>query len=167
MELFHYLDNIEKKLQGNFDLHRNYMINNTYYNLFAEYHLRNEKYIFTRKAVVYAFENNEYTLIKYCDILNKHKLDEFISEAVNSVKFIVKPGKEHMSSIVTLVIASGDIFKEDLIEIKKTILHFSYNKGFAFGFKGWADMRLILISLKEGLIAANKKGKEVTSIYNF
>jgi hypothetical protein len=43
---------------------------------------------------------------------------------------------------------------------------FKYNKGFAFGFKGWADIRLVLVSLNEGFIATNKKGKEVIELYS-
>jgi hypothetical protein len=50
--------------------------------------------------------------------------------------------------------------------ITKIISNFKYNKGFAFGFKGWADIRLVLVSLNEGFIATNKKGKEVIELYS-
>lgn len=72
-----------------------------------------------------------------------------------------------MSSIITGVIVTEKIQEENIENIKKEVEQFKYNKGFAFGFKGWADIRLILVSLNEGLIATNKKGKEVSSFYSF
>lgn len=166
MELFQYLDKIEDKLIGSFDIKRNYTINNTNYEMFAEYHLRNEKYVLIKKAVVYAFENNEYSLIKYCESLSNDRLVKILNSLTESIESIVKPTKEHMSSTVTLVIVTDNIIKEDLNKVSKFIKGFNYNKGFAFGFKGWADMRLLLVSLNEGLIITNRKGKEVREVYD-
>lgn len=167
MQLFQYLDIIEEKLKSSFDIKRNYSINNFQYDIYAEYHLRNEKYILLKRAVVYAFENNEYCLIKHCENYSKDLIKEIIYTLKESVELIVKPGSEHMSSTITLVLVTDNILNEDLDEIIKTITHFNYNKGFAFGFKGWADIRLVLVNLNEGLIATNKKGKEVSEVYNF
>ena len=74
MELLEYLDIIEKKLKNSFDIKRNYTLNNIQFDMFAEYHLRNERYVLVKKAVVYAFENNEYSFIKYCGKLDKDYL---------------------------------------------------------------------------------------------
>lgn len=167
MELFQYLDTIEGKLKCSFDIKRNYSINDFQYDLYAEYYLRNEQYVLIKKAVVFAFENNEFSLIKHCENLNKNNLKEIIDTLIQSVELIVKPSSEHMSSIITLVIVTDNIFNEDIYEITKTVTRFNYNKGFAFGFKGWADIRLLLLSLNEGLISTNKKGKEVVEVYGF
>lgn len=167
MEIFQYLDIIEEKLRCSFDITRNYSINNFQYDMFAEYHLRNEKYVLLKKAVVYAFENNEYCLIKYCENLNKNTMQEIINTLINSVELIVKPNRDHMSSVVTLVFVTDNIFNEDIDDITKAVTRFNYNKGFAFGFKGWVDIRLLLVSLNEGLIATNKKGREVVEVYSF
>ncbi len=168
MEFCKYLDLIEEKLIGSFDIKRNYSINNSNYDMYAEYHLRNEKYVLVKKAIVYAFENNEYSLIKYCENINKDYLQEIINTLTDSVELIVKPNREHMSSTITLTIVTDNNFNnEDKEEITKIISRFNYNKGFAFGFKGWADIRLVLVSLNEGLIATNKKGKEVIEVYSF
>lgn len=166
MEFCQYLDLIEEKLIGSFDIKRNYSINNLNYDMYAEYHLRNEKYVLVKKAIVYAFENNEYSLIKYCENINKDYLQEIINTLTDSVELIVKPNREHMSSTITLTIVTDNIFN-DRDEITKIISRFYFNKGFAFGFKGWADIRLVLVSLNEGLIATNKKGKEVIEVYSF
>jgi len=167
MENSQYMDIIEEKLQGSFDVTKNYIINDFQYDLFAEYYLRNESYVLVKKAVVYAFENNEYCLIKYYKDLNKSSYNNYIYNLIQSIEALVNPSKEHMSSIITGVIVTDNILSEDLEDIIKTINRFKYNKGFAFGFKGWADIRLVLVSLNEGLIATNKKGKEVSKVYSF
>lgn len=167
MEYTQYLNTIEERLQSSFDIKKNYNINNLKYDLFAEYHLRNEKYLLVKKALVYAFENNEYCLMKYYDQFNIDDYNSFIDTLKNSVETIVQPSSDHMSSIITGVIVIEKIPEVNIEYIKKTVEQFKYNKGFAFGFKGWADIRLILVSLNEGLIATNKKGKEVASVYKF
>ena len=40
-----------------------------------------------------------------------------------------------------------------------------YQKSFAFGLKGWADIRLILVMLDTGEVITNKKGREVKEVY--
>jgi hypothetical protein len=166
MEAFQYLDNIQKKLENSFNISRNFNINNFTYDLYAEYHLRNEKYLMVKKAVVYAFENNEYCLMKYYKEFTIEDYEIITDSLINSIESIVNPSNEHMSSIITGVVITEKIQEKNLEYIRKKIEQFKYNKGFAFGFKGWADVRLILVSLNEGLIAANKKGKEVSKVYN-
>lgn len=164
MELLDYLDNIENKLKSSFDIARNYELNNYTYDLYARYYLRNEKYMLVKKAKVYAFENNEYCLIKYFKELDEKSLDLFIKSLIEAIDIIVTPSSEHMSSVITGVILTYNILEKE--KAIKIIEKFRYHKGFAFGFKGWADIRLILVSLNEGLIAYNKKGGEVKEVYN-
>ena len=166
MEISQYMDVLEQKLECSFDVTRNYSINGFQYDLFAEYYLRNESYVLVKKAVVYAFENNEYCLIKYYKNLNKISYKNYIYNLIQSIESVVKPSNEHMSSIITGVIVTDGILNEDLENIIEAVNRFKYNKGFAFGFKGWADIRLVLVSLNEGLIATNKKGKEVSKVYS-
>jgi hypothetical protein len=84
MELLEYLNIIEKKLKSSFDIKRNYTLNNIQFDMFAEYHLRNEKYVLVKKAIVYAFENNEYSFIKHCEELDKEYLQEIINTLTDS-----------------------------------------------------------------------------------
>lgn len=163
MNLSQYLDNIQKKLQYSFDIERNYVINNYKYDLFGKYLLRNERYVLVKKATIYAIENNEYCLIKYFDELDKNNLQEFIESLKKAVDVIVKPSNDHMSSIITGVIVTDNRTEFDL---EKIIERFKFQKGFAFGFKGWADIRLVLVTLNEKFVITNKKGKEVSKVYS-
>ena len=67
-----------------------------------------------------------------------------------------------MSSVITGVLLTNHKPK---IEVIETIKKFKYHKGFAFGFKGWVDIRLILVTMDGECIVTNKKGKEVSSVY--
>lgn len=162
MEFSQYIESLEKKLIGSFDLERNYKLNDYEYDLFAEYHIRNERYMMMKKAVVYAIENNEYCFIKYFDGIDLHGVQEFIDALIQSIDVIVEPCEEHMASIITGVIVLPDQPDKDIIDaIKK----FKYHKGFAFGFKGWVDIRLLLVTMEDDYIVTNKKGKEVSKVY--
>lgn len=162
MEFSQYIESLEKKLIGSFDLERNYKLNDYEYDLFAEYHIRNERYMMMKKAVVYAIENNEYCFIKYFDGIDLHGVQEFIDALIQSIDAIVEPCEEHMASIITGVIVLP--YKPDT-DIIDAIKKFKYHKGFAFGFKGWVDIRLLLVTMENDYIVTNKKGKEVSKVY--
>lgn len=163
MNLIEYLENIEKKLQRSFDIQRDYIINDYKYDFFAEYHLRAERYILVKKAVIDAMESNEYCLIKYFDSINQYDLQGFIDSLIEAIDVVVQADEGHMSSIITGVIVLKNKPSSDIIQI---IEKFKYHKGFAFGFKGWVDIRLILVTMDEKYIVTNKKGKEVRKVYS-
>ncbi len=167
MELAEYIDIIECKLINNFDILRNHHINDLNYDLYAKFFMRNEKFFLVKKAVIYAFENNEYVLMKHYKKFDTGDYNIFMDNLIKSIKTVINPSKEHMSSIVTGVIVTENVSERDLEHIKKSIAKFKYNKSFAFGYRGWAEVRLLLVSLKTGLISCNKIGKEVASLYNF
>ncbi len=167
MDFAQYIEMVENKLRSSFDISKNYIINDVQYDLYAEFHLRNEKYVAVKNAVIYAFENNEYCLIKHFKNLNKTDYINLTESMIQSVESIVKPSNEHMSSIITGVMVADNISYDDLEFIVEAVRRFKFGKSFALGFKGWADIRLMLVSLDEGLISTNKKGKEVSKVYSF
>lgn len=154
MNLTEYLDNIEKKLQRSFDIQRDYIINDYDYDLFAEYHIRAERYILVKKAVIDAMETNEYCLIKYFNNIDQSILQGFINSLVDAIDVVVDVNDGHMASIITGVMVLENKPSNVIIEI---IEKFKYHKGFAFGFKGWVDIRLILVAMNEKHIVTNKK----------
>jgi len=114
MDFTQYIELVENKLRSSFDISKNYVINDVQYDLYAEFHLRNEKYVAVKNAVIYAFENNEYCLIKHFEKLNKSDYKNLTESMIQSVESIVKPSNEHMSSIITGVIVADDIPDDDL-----------------------------------------------------
>lgn len=166
MESTSYIEELENKLMRNFDLNRDYKIDDEEYDLFARYYLRSEKYFLTKSAKIYGMESNEYILVKKYSYLDNRRFDAFTNKMIDSIDKLVEPHEEHMASIITGVILIDKLQDEiDDILLKK-ISKFKYHKGFSLGLKGWVDVRIILVSLKDRLIIANKKGKEVSEVYS-
>lgn len=163
MDYKDYLDQIERKLIRYFDIERDYNLNGYPLDLYARFHFRNERYVLSKKFVVYAFENNEYIFIKYFDKVDEVSLKQFVTFLINSINDVVIVDENHMSSIITGVILTEDEPSEEII---KAIEKFKYHKGFAFGFRGWVDIRLILVTMGIQNIVTNKKGKEVRAVYS-
>ncbi|MFA5576933.1 MAG: hypothetical protein WC983_06670 [Tissierellaceae bacterium] len=163
MELKEYLDTIESKLISNFDIERDYILNNIDYDLFAKFYMRNERYFLTKKAVIYAMEANEFCLIKYFDSFTEADLHSFTQGLIDSKDTLINLDDDHMSSIITGVIVLKD---RPLEEIAKAVEKFKYYKSFAFGLKGWVDIRLLLVTMNQKYIVTNKKGREVQELYS-
>jgi len=163
MDYKEYLDNIERKLKSYFDIERDYDFNGYPLDLYAKFHFRNERYILSKKLVIYAIENNEYIFIKYFDGIDGTCLKEFIDLLIKSIDEVVKPDENHMSSVITGVLVTKYKPNEEIVD---AIRKFKYHKGFAFGFRGWVDIRLVLVTMKDEYIVTNKKGKEVREVYS-
>ncbi|QQY78973.1 hypothetical protein EDD65_104136 [Keratinibaculum paraultunense] len=163
MDFDAYLNIIKKRFEKNFDLIDNYNIDDYKFDLFAKYNFRLEKYVLTKKMVVYALENNEYCLIKTFDALDKYDFNRYINTLVKAIDILVNPTQEHMSSIITGVIVVKNKPSNYVIN---TVKKFKYHKGFLFGFRGWVDIRLILVAIDDEYIVTNKKGKEVKEVYS-
>ncbi len=163
MELGEYLNSIETKLERSFDIERDFTFNDYKFDMFAKFYSRTERYIITRKTVIDAIETNEYCFIKYFDKIYESQLEKFIDLLIESIDSIINFDDGHMSSIMTGVIILDNKPSDDLIE---KIEKYKYHKGFAFGFKGWVDIRLVMVAMKENYIVANKKGKEVLEVYS-
>lgn len=163
MKLSEYLDNIETKLQGSFDIERDYIINDYTYHMFARFNSRTERYIITRKTVIDAVETNEYCFIKHFTSINEDELQRFIDLLIKSIDLVIDFDHGHMSSFITGLIILDNKPSDHII---KKIEKYKYHKAFAFGFKGWVDIRLILVTMNEKYIVSNKKGREVLEVYS-
>ncbi len=165
MEFKEYAGTIERKLQRSFDIARDHSINGARYDLFAEFRMRNERFILSKKAVIYAFENNEYCLMRYLPELTPEDAALFMDDIVGAVVDLVRPDGEHMSSVLTGVIVFGEGSGGAIAKAAEEVRKFRYHRSFSLGFRGWTDIRLLLVSLKEGVIAANKRGEQVSKVY--
>lgn len=162
MEFKKYKDSIKKRLSKNFDITEDYRYNDLTFDMYAKYNLRNERYMVMKSATIYAFENNEHCFLKYFDSLDLFSLDRFIDVLKDLVQFHVKPDEEHMSSMITgIILTKGQIAQEILDKVKK----FKYHKGFAFGLKGWVDIRLVLVCVGDEKVFTSKKAKKVGKFY--
>ncbi|MBA1333647.1 MAG: hypothetical protein HPY66_0040 [Firmicutes bacterium] len=162
MNFENYICSLKDRLSRYFDLQEGFEFEGMEFDLYAKSFVRNEKYILSKRFTIYGFENNEYCLIKCAEQVDDDAIDAFIDRIKSAVDRFIIPHEEHMSSIVTGVLVVGHTPGRQLInKVKK----FKFHKGFAFGFKGWADIRLILVDLSTGEVVTNKKGRDVEKFY--
>lgn len=163
MEFDEYKEILRKKLTRTYNIHDNYELNGLLFNLYGEYHMRTERYFAMKKAVVYGMENNDYLFIRNHKKLNSEDLVNYLSWTKKSLDLIISPHSEHMSSTITVLCVVEEALDESLIkQVEKTKFH----KGFSMGLKGWVDLRLVVYSLKDLSLVANRKGKEVKGLFS-
>lgn len=164
MEDYGYIDSLAEKLSAYFDIKKDWKMEGLSCDLYARSYIKNEKYFLSKKAKVYSYENHEHCLVKYFPWLGMKELDEFLDDLKHAANKLVVPHEEHMSSIITGIIVASQRPNADAIERVKG---YKYHKSFAFGFRGWADVRLILVHPQSGEVTTNKRGKEVAKFYAF
>ena len=131
--------------------------------LYARSHVRSEKYILSKKAVLGAIETNEYCLVEgHSSMIHAPEVQDFTTFLVNAAGELVKPHKEHMSSVVTGILVSEQGFAPEAIHIGT---RFKHSRDFWFGLRGWYSVCLLLVDLSSGQVYANSKGKEVMKSY--
>lgn len=157
-----YKEIIKERLSRYFNIEEKYTYNNKVFDLFAISNIRNEKFMASKKLTIYAFENDEYCFMKHYEKLDSGKLDEITETLKSSIKDYIKPHGEHMSSAITGVLVVDELSGDELI---KKIKKFHHQKSFAFGFKGWVDVRLVVIDLKNRDVITSKKANKVDKFY--
>lgn len=165
MDYENYLENLENKLRTSFDICRDHTIKEQKFDLYGRFYMTTERYLLTKKAKIFGIENNEHILVRKVDLLNRSSFDEFKENIVSLIDDIVDPHPEHMSSIVTGVIVVDKSIESIDKDIFDDIGNYKFHKGFSFGLRGWVDVRLLIVSLKDGIVISNKKGKEVEQVY--
>ncbi|SNT05945.1 hypothetical protein SAMN05446037_103624 [Anaerovirgula multivorans] len=162
MKIEYYLENMEIKLSKYFDIEKSYNYINTEYQLFAKSFIRSEKYIASKKLTIYAIENNEFIFVKTFTELEEKELLQFTDHLMRAAEDYVDPHSEHMSTVITGIIV---VEKGSGKDLRKMIEKFKFMRSFAFGFKGWVYIRLLVVDLDKGEVICNRRGREVKKFY--
>lgn len=161
MDFLQYLDIIEERLSRNFNIQRNVRILEEQIELFAKLEVHNEKYFASKNVKIWRAENYEYCFIQSFDQIDERKIEKFQKLLIDSIDQFVQPHSEHMSSIITGVMVVNDLPET----LEKKITRFKFRKVYAFSFKGWVEVRLIVVNLHSNRVISNRKGKEVQNFY--
>ncbi|MBA7557475.1 hypothetical protein ES705_50233 [subsurface metagenome] len=163
MKLEEYLEILRGKYEAYFDIYPDYSILGHRLDLYACSHVRSEKFFATRKITLGALETNEYCLVEgHSARIYTPTVQDFINFLLNAAHKLVKPHKEHMSSVVTGILVSERGFDPEAIHIGT---RFKHSRSFWFGLRGWYSVCLLLVDLSSGQVHANPKGKEVMKSY--
>ena len=155
-----YIDIIKQRTQAYFDLEEDKTIANEHYDLMASYHMLLGRTFVSQKTIIDQFETNEYILLKTMPILKQDMLEDFCSQIPELVECLVKLNENHRSTYINLILAA------DALDVdRKTIEQFKHEKIYAFYFRGFSDVRLIVVNLNKGEMIYNKSAKAVRKAY--
>ena len=126
----------------------------------ATFFLRDENYLISKKHVLSAVENYDYTYFYITDHLDAETLRQQIelTKKVGSAR--VKPHREHMSSYVSLVILADTIDEEAKKLIKKT----RFQKYFRLALHGWMEYHIAAMECSTNSFLSNPAGKGARKI---
>ncbi|MCF6094990.1 hypothetical protein L1765_13570 [Microaerobacter geothermalis] len=157
-----YLSMLEERYSKFFNIHKNVKIHEDHFSLYAYSEIHNEKYFGSKSLKIWRAENYEHCFVKTFSDFNEHDFSRFTAFLESAVETHVRPHHEHMSTTITGVAL---IPVKLTPSIEKRVRKYSYRKNFKWTLYGWAEVRLIIVSLSEGKVCTNRKGREVAKFY--
>ena len=139
----------------NYDIERDVAVEGGSYPAMAIYYLRDENYLVSRQHVLSAVENHEYVYFLLQEHLDVETLRRHIETTKADGLGRIKPHKEHMSSMVTLVIVADTIDEEAKKLIKKTRFH----KNYRLALHGWMEYQIAAMEISTMSFLSNPAGK--------
>ena len=139
-----------------YDIVRDVTVEGSGFPATATYFLRDENYLISKKHVLSAVENHEYVYFYLADHLDADTLRQQIDVTLKAGMSQIKPGKEHMSSFVTLVILADTIDPEAKRLIQKT----RFRKNFRLALHGWMEYHIAAMEISTNSFLSNPAGKE-------
>ena len=126
----------------------------------ATFFLRDENYLITKKHVLSAVENYDYTYFYITDHLDAATLRQQIDLTMKVGIARVKPHREHMSSYVSLVILADTIDEE----AKKLIQKTRFQKYYRLSLHGWMEFHIAATESSTKTFLSNPAGKGIKKI---
>ena len=157
-----YLEKVSEKLKYNFDFIDIPEFDGIKFNLAAKSNIRNEKFFATKGTVIYAYENNEYCLIRTIDDINIEGVDKTFNVLKKAMDDFVVPNEEHMSTIFTGIILTQGSVNADL---EARIRKFKYQKSYKFGLHGWTSIRFVVVEIDSGKVITSREAKKISKFY--
>ena len=122
----------------------------------ATFYVRDENYVITKKAVVYAFEQYEYAYFYLTDHLDGATAKKLLDDTLKTGMANVKPHKDHKSSYVSLVILADSMDEE----AKKLVCKTRFQKNFRLALHGWMEYHIAAMECSTHSFLSNPAGKE-------
>ena len=151
-------EKLEKLLNAyshQYDIERDVTVDGASFPATATFYLRDENYLISKKHVLSAVENYDYTYFYIADHLDVDTLRQQIELTKKLGMARVKPHKEHMSSFISLVILANTIDEEAKKLIKKT----RFQKYFRLALHGWMEYQIAAMEISTNSFLSNPAGK--------
>lgn len=121
----------------------------------ADFFVRDENYAFSKKAVISAFEQYDYTYFYMADHLDGEGAKALLDRTLEAGMARIRPHKEHKSSYVTLVILADTMTEEAKELIRKT----RFQKNFRLSLHGWMEYHIAAMECSTLSFLSNPGGK--------
>ena len=149
------LDKLLNAYSHQYNIERDVVVEGGSFPAAATFFLRDENYLISKKHVLSAVENYDYTYFYVTDHLDAPTLRQQIDLTKKVGGARVKPHREHMSSYVTLVILADTIDEEAKKLIKKT----RFQKYFRLALHGWMEYHIAAMECSTNSFLSNPAGK--------
>lgn len=158
-----YFDRLLTKYSNSFDIYMPYKIAGKSYPAYGYFYSHNEKYVLVQEANMWTADSFEHMLFLTAEDAD----DEVLAEAMELIegemeeKLVRKgekvPEKNHMSSLLTVIIICQNAVSEDVAKLVKS---YSFDKGYNFHFRGYSKGRIAVISMVDEKIYLSKAMKK-------
>jgi hypothetical protein len=163
--LTEYLDELVKRYQLHYDVETNKFIAGQQVDIYAISIIEHYRNVLTKKIQIDRYQEREIILVKgFENFIEEREINDFSQFLINVTQELFTPSFEVMSHTVNGIMVSKEGFAPEVIT---TAQKFKYGKTFFLGIKGWCDIRLLLIDVKNSCVFCNAKGREVAPIYTF
>ena len=152
-----YLNQLLEAYSHHYDIRRDVTVEGASYPAAATFYLRDENYLLSKKKVLSAFEQYDYTYFYLVEHLDVATAQEQLDLALKAGMSCIKPHKEHKSSYVTLVILANTIDPEAKKLIRKT----RFTKNFRLALHGWMEYHIAAMETSTNSFLSNPAGKGV------
>lgn len=160
-----YIEDLIKRYQAHYNVEVNKSIAGKNLDIYAISVIEHFRHILTKKIKIDHYQEKEIILVKGIDkLIDLEEAKEFAQFLIKASKELINPSLDIMSHTINGLIISSHGFSKEAINTAK---NFRYGRTFFLGIKGWLDIRLLLIDLKNNCINCNAKGNEIYDVYDF
>lgn len=163
-----FLDRILSRYANTFDLTRPYVINGTEYAAYGFFFKKDEHYVAIKRATLWSFHQTEHVLFAEAERADESLFQKMGDAALSHIEpDLIRggnkyPEKDHMESLITLVLISNHTPDERLVrDIKK----YRYFKSYLFHFRGHTRARAVLVDLEGGSVVTSRDARDLGSYY--
>lgn len=151
------LDRLLAAHEAWFDVSRDHAFGGRVFPGYAEFHSSAEKYVLVKRAKLWGVSAHEYLFFCLAGHLGMHGYQELADFMTSKALDKVRIDPEHMTSYLSLVVVADAVDADVARAVRRT----RFRKNYAFGLKGWSDLRVAVVDLATSSVITNAMGKEL------